>query len=102
MSKEMRQTVDDVRAIAAGMPAKYEKETQANQRERRRVSEFHELSADAALHGGDSVTVMPEGLDMAVMTSKKRLDAAKRATFDTTYRDTLAADLRLAARGERG
>ena len=40
-------TVDDVRAIAAALPAEYEKRRQADQREMQRVYEFHSLTAEA-------------------------------------------------------
>ena len=51
--------VNEVRAIGAGLPAKYEKQLQADQREMQRVYEFQSLTAEAAQCSGNSDSTGP-------------------------------------------
>ena len=94
MNAQRTLTVDDVRGIAAGLPAKYEKQQQADQRELQRVYEYHALTAEAALCGGNTNTVMPEELEEATQVSQRRLHTAKRTAAEAAYHGTLEQDLR--------
>ena len=87
-------TVDDVRAIAAALPAEHEKQRQADQREMQRVYEFHSLTAEAAQYGGNSDSTVTEQLEQATRISGARLRQAKRTAFEAAYRETLEPDLR--------
>jgi hypothetical protein len=86
-------TVNDIEAVVARLPASYQSEQQAHERELARVAEYHELSAQEALKGGNSTTVMPEEIERRVRDSDVRLHRAKRTVFDAANRQTLEPDL---------